>query len=213
MQPPQCAARFRPLNKQMNPISRAMTEFEKEWRKMLEGEIYDAVHPEFGRLLTETRDMLWEYNNLKPSDMDRQREILHSLLGSHGQRFHFNQPFRCDYGQNIFIGDNFFANFNLTILDEAKVTFGNNVFIGPNVSIYTACHPLDSTTRNTGAEWALPVTIGDNVWIGGSVTILPGVTIGSDTVIGAGSVVTRDIPSSCVAAGNPARPIKTLPKS
>lgn len=187
-----------------------MNRFETEWQKMLAGEIYEASHEGFARLLTQTRDRLWEYNNLRPSETEAQRAILHTLLGGHKERFHFNQPFRCDYGCNIFLGENFFANFNLTILDEARVTFGDNVFIGPNVSIYTACHPLDPIERNTFAEWAEPVTVGNNVWIGGSVTILPGVTIGSDSVIGAGSVVTRDIPPRCVAAGNPARPIKFL---
>jgi maltose O-acetyltransferase len=108
-------------------------------------------------------------------------------------------------------GENFFANFCFTVLDEAKVIIGDNAFIGPNVSIYTACHPLDAEERNKQIEWAEPVTIGDNVWIGGSVTILPGVTIGNNAVIGAGSVVVKDIPDSCVAAGNPARVIKQIP--
>ena len=142
--------------------------------------------------------------------MTEQKEILHQLLGGHGERFHINQPFRCDYGCNIFIGEDFFANFNLTILDEAYVTIGDHAFIGPNVSIYTACHPLEANERNTGDEWALPVTIGDNVWIGGSATILPGVTIGNNSVIGAGSVVTHDILANVVAAGNPARIIRRL---
>ncbi|MDE6627732.1 MAG: sugar O-acetyltransferase, partial [Muribaculaceae bacterium] len=177
-----------------------MNEFEHEWQKMLRGERYAAAHPGFIELLTLTRDRLWEFNSLRPSALDEQRAILHSLLGSHGERFHFNQPFRCDYGRNIHIGENFFANFNLTILDEAPVTIGDNVLIGPNVSIYTACHPTDPEARRTGDEWAEPVTIGHNVWIGGSVTILPGVTIGNDSVIGAGSVVTRDIPDGQIAA-------------
>lgn len=121
-----------------------------------------------------------------------------------------NQPFRCDYGCNIHIGENFFANFNLTILDEAEVRIGDNCFIGPNVSIFTACHPLDAASRDTGVEWAEPVTIGDSVWIGGNATILPGVTIGDNVVIGAGSVVTRNIPSGVVVGGNPARIIKKV---
>ena len=104
----------------------------------------------------------------------------------------------------------FFANFNLTILDEGLVTIGDNCFIGPNVSIYTACHPLEAEERNKGVEWAEPVTIGDNVWLGGNVTILPGVTIGDNCVIGAGSVVTKDIPDGCVAAGNPANVKKEI---
>ena len=180
------------------------------WDAMLGGEVYDATHPELLRRLRETREKLWEYNSLRPSESEKKNAILHELLGSHGEHYHFNQPFRCDYGCNIFIGENFFANFNLTVLDEAEVRIGDNAFIGPNVSIYTACHPLDAETRNTAVEWAEPVTIGNNVWIGGSATILPGVTVGDNVVIGAGSVVTKDVPSNVVVAGNPARIIKKL---
>lgn len=187
-----------------------MTRFEEEWRKMLAGEIYDAAMPEYQTMLAATRMRLWEFNNMNPSDSDGQCALLRGLLGGCGERFHFNQPFRCDYGRNIYIGENFFANFNLTILDEAEVRIGRNAFIGPNVGIYTACHPLDAAKRATGVEWAEPVTIGDDVWIGGGATILPGVTIGDGVVIGAGSVVTRDVPPRCVAGGNPARVIRRL---
>ena len=184
--------------------------FEREWNKMLSGEVYDAVNPRFIEMLMTTRDKLWEFNNLRPYEMDKRKDILRGLLGSHGKNFHVNQPFRCDYGCNIHIGENFFANFNLTILDEAEVRIGDNCFIGPNVSIFTACHPLDAASRDTGVEWAEPVTIGDSVWIGGNATILPGVTIGDNVVIGAGSVVTRNIPSGVVVGGNPARIIKKV---
>lgn len=184
--------------------------FEREWNKMLSGEVYDAVTPRFIEMLMTTRDKLWEFNNLRPYEMDKMKDILRGLLGSHGKNFHVNQPFRCDYGCNIHIGENFFANFNLTILDEAEVRIGDNCFIGPNVSIFTACHPLDAASRDTGVEWAEPVTIGDSVWIGGNATILPGVTIGDNVVIGAGSVVTRNIPSGVVVGGNPARIIKKV---
>ncbi len=179
------------------------------WCAMTEGERYDASHPALIRKLEKTRELLWEFNSLPPSRKERLREIISSILGANGMNFQFNQPFRCDYGENIFIGENFFANFNLTILDEAEVRIGDNVFIGPNVSIYTACHPLDSAERNKLIEWAEPVRIGNNVWIGGSTTIVPGVTIGDNVVIGAGSVVTKDIPSGCVAVGNPAKVIKS----
>ncbi|MDE7180959.1 MAG: sugar O-acetyltransferase [Muribaculaceae bacterium] len=183
---------------------------EEIWRKMLGGELYDATHPLLIERLRRTRDLLWEFNAVRPSDEERMRDILRNLLGHTGRHFHFNQPFRCDYGENIRIGENFFANFNLTILDEAPVTIGDNVFIGPNVSIYTACHPLDAPTRNKAIEWAEPVTIGNNVWIGGSVTIVPGVTIGDDCVIAAGSVVTKDVEPGTLVAGNPARFKKRL---
>lgn len=187
-----------------------MTEEEKIWDSMVRGEVYDASHPSLIKRLEYTREKIWEFNNLRPSQVEEQKRILRELLGGYGEWFQVNQPFRCDYGCNIFIGEGFFANFNLTILDEAAVRIGDNVFIGPNVSIYTACHPLDAETRNTAVEWAEPVTIGNSVWIGGSATILPGVTIGDNVVIGAGSVVTKDIPSNVVAAGNPARVIKHL---
>ena len=187
-----------------------MNDFEREWQKMLDGEVYDAGRGEFLERLVSTRKRIKEFNDMDPERSEELRLILRGLLGSCGERLTVNQPFRCDYGCNIHVGENFFANFNFTVLDEARVTIGDNVLIGPNVSIYTACHPLDPVERNKWVEWAEPVTIGDNVWIGGSVTILPGVTIGDNVVIGAGSVVTRDIPSHTVAAGNPARVIKRL---
>ena len=127
--------------------------FEREWNKMLSGEVYDAVNPRFIEMLMTTRDKLWEFNNLRPYEMDKMKDILRGLLGSHGKNFHVNQPFRCDYGCNIHIGENFFANFNLTILDEAEVRIGDNCFIGPNVSIFTACHPLD-TLHHVTPEWS-----------------------------------------------------------
>ncbi|MDE7414114.1 MAG: sugar O-acetyltransferase [Muribaculaceae bacterium] len=187
-----------------------MEEKEGIWEKMISGEIYDATHPELIKRLEVTRERLWEFNKINPGKKKEMQDLLSSILGGHGKKFHFNQPFRCDYGSNIYIGENFFANFNLTILDEAEVRIGENCFIGPNVSIYTACHPLDSESRNKGLEWSEPVMIGDSVWIGGSTTILPGVSIGDNVVIGAGSVVTKDIPSNVVAVGNPARIIKYL---
>ena len=177
---------------------------------MLGGEIYDAAHPEFLRRLENTRELLWEYNSLRPSQTSRRDEIIRSLLGSCGERFHINQPFRCDYGCNIHIGEDFFANFNLTILDEAPVRIGAHAFIGPDVSIYTACHPLVPEGRNAGWGRALPITVGDDVWIGAQAVILPGVTVGRGAVVGAGSVVTRDIPAGMLAAGNPCRVLRPI---
>lgn len=177
---------------------------------MLNGEEYDATHSGLRDLLQETRIKLWKFNNLRPDLTDEMKEIMKDLFGSIGERFIINQPFRCDYGCNIFLGEDCFINFNCTILDEAKVTIGNNAFLGPNVSIYTACHPLEVERRNSFIEWAEPVTIGNNVWIGGNVTILPGITIGDNVVIGAGSVVTKDVAPNTVVGGVPARFIKYI---
>lgn len=184
-------------------------DFNTLWSDMVEGRRYDASDPRLGELLMKTRLELQKFNNLPSDNLTEQRRIIRELLGSTKENFHFNQPFRCDYGCNIHIGDFFFANFNLTILDEAEVRIGNYCFIGPNVSMYTACHPLEVADRNEAIEWAEPIRIGHNVWIGGSVTILPGVTIGDNVVIGAGSVVSRDIPSDSLALGNPARVVRS----
>ena len=182
-----------------------------EKEKMLAGLPYSAVDPELIKELNETKDVLQEYNRLKPTQLEQRRAMLMSLLGHVGDdNILISQPFYCDYGKHISVGKRFFANFNFTVLDEALVTIGDDCFIGPNVGIYTACHSTDPVERNTRREWALPVTIGDNVWIGGSVTILAGVTIGDNVTIGASSVVTRDVPSGCVAVGNPCRVIKKL---
>ena len=182
-----------------------------EKEKMLAGLIYDATNPELIAELQATREVLHAFNILHPKETQRMREILKGLLGHTGDDdFIINQPFRCDYGQQISIGKRFFANFNFNVLDEAPVTIGDDCFIGPNVSIYTACHSTDPVERNTRQEWAKPVTIGNNVWIGGSVTILPGVTIGDNVTIGAGSVVVSDIPSNTVAVGNPCKVVKKL---
>ena len=178
------------------------------WDDMVSGREYDATHPYLLERFNATKDRIWEYNKMRPSMLKERNELLRGLLGkSDGDTF-INQPFYCDYGSNIRVGRRFFANFNFTVLDEAAVTVGDNCFIGPNVSIYTACHSTDPIERNSRREWAKPVTIGDNVWIGGSVTILPGVTIGSNVTIGAGSVVVKDIPDGCVAVGNPCRVVK-----
>lgn len=185
-----------------------MAEFEEIWQKMVSGEEYDATNSGLREKLQQTRIKIWKFNNFRPDQTEEMNELLKGLFGSIGERYIINQPFRCDYGCNIFLGEDCFINFNCTILDESKVVIGNNSFIGPNVSIYTACHPLESEKRNKFIEWAEPVTIGNNVWIGGDVTILPGVTIGNNVVIGGGSVVTKDFPSNVVIGGNPAKIIK-----
>lgn len=182
-----------------------------EKEKMLAGMVYSAVDEQLLDELNDVKAVIHKYNLLSPADVGGRLEVLKGLLGAvSDDDIIINQPFYCDYGKQISVGKRFFANFHFTVLDEARVTIGDDCFIGPNVSIYTACHSTDPVERNTRREWAEPVTIGDNVWIGGSVTILPGVTIGDNVTIGAGSVVTKDIPSNVVAVGNPCRVIKHL---
>lgn len=179
--------------------------------KMLSGQVYSAIDRQLLAELNAVKEIIHEYNSLRPGDSERRHEILKSLIGRMADdEAVITQPFYCDYGRQISIGRRFFANFNLTILDEAPVTIGDDCFIGPNVSMYTACHSTDPIERNTRKEWAEPITIGDNVWIGGSVTILPGVKVGNNVTIGAGSVVTKDIPDNVVAAGNPCKVIRML---
>ena len=155
------------------------------------------------------RRILQELNFADRSDFEKISRIVKELLGKSENAF-INPPFYCDYGSHIEVGKNFFANYNCTIIDVAKVTIGNNCQMAPNVAIYTAGHPLHPVSRNSLYEYGISVTIGDNVWIGGNTVILPGVHIGSNTVIGAGSVVTKDIPDWVVAAGNPCRVIKKI---
>ena len=182
-----------------------------EKEKMLAGELYDAKNKDLSHELSEARELIHDYNALRPSETSKMKNILKELLGHIGDdEIIINQPFHCDFGRHISVGKRFFANFNFTILDEAYVTIGDDCFLGPNVSIYTACHSTDPVERNSRQEWALPVTIGNNVWIGGSVTILPGVTIGDNVSIGAGSVVVHDIPANTVAVGNPCKVIKNI---
>ncbi|MCD8165457.1 MAG: sugar O-acetyltransferase [Bacteroides sp.] len=182
-----------------------------EKEKAAQGLIYDA---NYDKELVEERirakDILWEYNQVQPSKLKKRKKLLKGLLGKTGKEFLIEQPFYCDYGYNIEIGENFYSNHNLVILDGARVIIGDNVFVAPNVSIYTAGHPLDVERRNKGWEYARPVTIGNHVWIGGGVTILPGVTIGEGSTIGAGSVVNKDIPAGVLAAGNPCKVIKEI---
>lgn len=182
----------------------------KDKEKMLLGELYYANCEELVQERNYVKDLCYEYNNLKPSQENERRETIKKILGSTEENFLIEQPFICDYGYNIKIGKDFYSNHNLTILDANTVEFGDNVFIAPNCSFYTAGHPLDSETRNKGLEYAKPIKIGNNVWIGGNVIVLPGVTIGDNVVIGAGSVVAKDIPSGVVAVGNPCKVIKQI---
>ena len=184
---------------------------QEELRKMMSGELYDATsNTTLLDLLTKTQELCYDYNQLRPSQVAERTALMRRILGKTGERFKIISPFFCDYGFNIEIGEDFFANTNLVILDEARVTFGNHVFIAPNCAFYTAGHPLDVAQRNAGLEYSLPIHVGNNVWIGGNVCVMPGVTIGDNTVIGGGSVVVHDIPSNVLAAGNPYRVIKEL---
>ncbi|MFD1406029.1 sugar O-acetyltransferase [Robinsoniella peoriensis] len=157
-----------------------------------------------------TRKLLQEFNFMDRSDFDGLGKLVKQILGKSGEGTFINPPFYCDYGSHIEVGDNFFANYNCSIIDVAKVTIGNNVMLAPNVAIYTAGHPIHPDSRNSAYEYGIKVTIGSNVWIGGNVVINPGVTIGDNVVIGAGSVVTRDIPANVVAVGNPCRVMKQI---
>lgn len=166
--------------------------------------------PEVTEALRKCADMCHEINSIHPSMTDERAALLHGLLGSVGERFVINPPFRCDFGFNIHIGENFIGNFNLTILDEAKVTIGDNVMIGPNCSLITITHALLPDQRNDGIMSAKPIRIENNAWIAAGVVILPGVIIGEGAVIGAGSVVTRSIPAGMLAVGNPCRPLRPV---
>lgn len=150
------------------------------------------------------------YNSLPPDALEARDALMREILGRAGRNLFVNAPFLCDYGCNIEVGDNFYANYNCVILDVARVVIGDNVKLAPNVAIYTAGHPIHPDSRNSGYEYGIPVTIGDNVWIGGNAVLTPGVSIGSGAVIGAGSVVTKDIPGGTVAAGNPCRVLREI---
>lgn len=182
-----------------------------EKEKMLAGMIYDANND--SELIGERqkcKELCHDYNCLRPNDIEMRKKTILKILGSVKSNFLIEQPFYCDYGYNIHIGQNFYSNYNLVVLDEAPVCFGDNVFIAPNCGFYTAGHPLDAEERNKGLEYARPINIGDNVWIGANVCVLPGVNIGDNCVIGAGSVVVNDIPPDSVAVGNPCKVIKIL---
>ena len=187
----------------------SMKTIEKE--KMMAGELYDANDALLATERETCKMQCFTYNNLNPTQRAEKSILLRELLGSTPDTEITIEPqFWCDYGYNISVGKNFYANHNLVILDGAPVSFGDNVFIAPNCSFYTATHPLDAEQRNRGLETAHPITIGNNVWIGGGVTVLPGVSIGDGTVIGAGSVVTRSIPAGVVAHGNPCRVVREI---
>jgi maltose O-acetyltransferase len=177
---------------------------------MLEGKLYMAGGEELAREVKKSRMITRLFNNTTEEQKGYRKELIKDLFESTGEDFYIEPPFRCDYGCNISIGENFYANFDCIILDVAKVKIGKNVFFAPRVNIFTAGHPIDSDVRNTLLEFGTPVTIGDNVWVGGNTVINPGVTIGNNVVIGSGSVVTKDIPDNVIAVGNPCRVLRKI---
>ncbi len=181
-----------------------------EFEKMTAGEYYSPADPEVAMLRNRCRTLTARYNATTHDQDNVRRELLGELLGSVGDGCYMEPPFRCDYGCNIRIGRYFYCNFDCLFLDSAPITIGDRVMLGPGVQLYTPCHPLQKDDRNSGLEYAKPISIGNDVWIGGHAVICPGVSIGSGAVIGAGAVVTRDVPDNVVVAGNPARTIRSI---
>jgi maltose O-acetyltransferase len=181
-----------------------------EKEKMINGYMYRPDDLELIRDRTNARRLTRLYNATTEEETDKRLEILKELFGSSGVSMGIEPNFRCDYGYNIHVGENFYANFDCTILDVCEVRIGDNCMLAPGVHIYTATHPLDPHERNSGAEYGKAVHIGDNVWLGGGAIINPGVKIGNNVVVASGAVVTKDIPDNSVVGGNPARIIKTL---
>jgi len=181
-----------------------------EKEKMLAGELYDALDPQLSEDRLKTRLLLKELNDSREDRPEERKRILKALIPYAGEGLWLQPPFYCDYGYNLKTGEKVFFNFNCVVLDVTEVFIGSRTLFGPNVQIYTATHPMDHKERASGLEYAKPIRIGEDVWVGGSVVICPGVSIGDRSVIGAGSVVTKDIPADVFAAGNPCRVIRHL---
>ncbi len=177
---------------------------------MLAGLPYKPWLDGLGEDRLENKKKIFAFNNLEPGNFEEKTRMLKEILGKTGDYINIEAPFHCDYGYNIEVGEDFFANYNFVVLDVGKVKIGNRVQIAPNVSLYTAGHPVHPESRNSGYEYGIGITIGDNVWIGGNTCVLPGVTIGNNVVIGAGSVVTKDIPDNVIALGNPCKVVREI---
>ncbi|PVY37910.1 sugar O-acetyltransferase [Pontibacter virosus] len=183
-----------------------------EKEKMLAGELYDPLDKQISDERLQTRLLLKELNDSREDQVEERSRILKALIPNAGEGLWLQPPFYCDYGYNMIVGDRVFFNFNCVVLDVMEVRIGSRTLFGPNVQVYTATHPMDHRERASGVEFAKPIRIGEDVWVGGSAVICPGVTIGDRSVIGAGSVVTKDIPADVFAAGNPCRVIRHLDK-
>ncbi|MDE7432649.1 MAG: sugar O-acetyltransferase [Lachnospiraceae bacterium] len=187
-----------------------MEVFMTEKELMLAGKLYTAFDEELKADCRRSRQLTRLFNNTTEEQGEYRTQLLKELFKKTGENLYIEPPFRCDYGSNITVGENFYANFDCIILDVNEVIIGDNVLFAPRVCVYTAGHPIDADIRNSGVEFGTKVVIGNNVWIGGSTVINPGVTIGDNVVIGSGSVVTKDIPEGVVAAGNPCRVIRKI---
>ncbi len=183
-----------------------MTELER----MLSGKLYYPGDEALVKARRKAQTLCWQYNRTHPEAYAERTDILKQLLGAMGENCYIKPTFQCDYGSNIYLGDHFYANCDCVFLDVAPITIGRDAYLAPRVCLYTAGHPTTPEVRNADLEFGLPITIGDSVWIGGNAVILPGVTIGSGTIIAAGSVVTRDIPSNVIAGGNPCKILRPL---
>ncbi|WP_179394567.1 sugar O-acetyltransferase [Lacticaseibacillus absianus] len=179
-----------------------------EREKCAAGLLYQPYAPDLVADRDITIKKVYDYNHLYPLERDKREAALRDLLGSVGQSPMIEQPLFCTYGYNVTVGDNFYMNINGKLMDSAKITIGNNVFIAPNVALITETHPQNAAERNANLEYAHPITIGNNVWICTNALILPGVTIGDNAIIGAGSVVTHDVPANTLVAGNPAKVLR-----
>lgn len=181
-----------------------------EKQKMIDGELYFASDAELVEERENARKLTRLYNQTFETEYERRTQIIKELFGATGEQLYIEPTFRCDYGYNIQIGENFYANFDCVILDVCEVRIGKNCFMAPGVHIYTAAHPINSIERISGIEFGKPVTIGDNCWIGGRAVINPGVTIGNNVVVASGAVVTKNVPDNVIVGGNPARIIKQI---
>ena len=175
-----------------------------EREKMLRGELYDPEDPELVADRTHARELTDEYNRTSPTADDRRAALLADLFGTVGDGAQVEAPFRCDYGYNVHTGADFYANFDCVLLDVCRISIGRNCLLGPGVHIYTATHPRDPEDRADGLEYGEPVTVGDDVWIGGRAVLNPGVTVGDNSIVGSGAVVTADVPADVIVRGNPA---------